>query len=530
MSGAVSGVRSHRSWPQRLLITANCLFAVIALLVAGGLAWANVKTGSVQRVSLGRSLTAEPTSSSAPQNFLLVGTDSAAGLSPNDPAVQGRGDVGGARSDTMMILRVVPSAKKALLLAIPRDLWVPIYDASGNPHGESKLNSAIEYGGAPALVRTIEENFHLPIHHYVQVDWEGFKGVVKAIGGVPVYFDTPVRDRDCNETDANGNCVNHTGLDVAAPGCVVLGPDQALGFVRSRYFEYQNADGEWVPDGTSDLGRASRQQLFIQQALKKAVSKGIRNPVVLNDLTNAMLKSVTIDENLTPGDILDLGRRFQSFDPANLEKLALPVTDSYVGDASVQELVPGEAEAVFARFRDTSANGASTLDPASVTVQVLNGSGAYNQATDVTGALEADGFKGLDPGDAESPGPQTTVRYLPGREQAAQLVARYLDAPVTFEPAQADQSADVLVITSASFGSVLSSPKPADQVRGPTTTTTTTTSTTTAPPTDSAGTGTGTDTGSTGSTGTGSSTTAPDATTTTLPGYAPTMPPGVSCG
>src|SRR4051794_27155272 len=276
MSAAVSGGKPRRSWRQRLLITFNSLCIVAALLLAAVLGYANDKTTSVQRVSLGRSLATEPASSSSPQNYLLVGTDSAAGLSPDDPAVQGRGDVGGARSDTMMILRIEPKEKKAILLAIPRDLWVPIYDAAGNEHGSQKLNSAIEYGGPAALIRTIDENFQIPIHHYVQVDWEGFKGVIEAIGGVPVYFSDPVRDRGYDEN--TGEYVNHTGLDVSTTGCITLDPTQALGYVRSRYLQYYR-DGEWHSDETSDFGRSSRQELFIQQAIKRAIAKGVRNPV-----------------------------------------------------------------------------------------------------------------------------------------------------------------------------------------------------------------------------------------------------------
>ncbi len=507
MSEAVEGGRAHRTWPQRLLITFSSLCAIVALLVAGALGWANLKTGSVQRVSLGRSLTAEPTSSDAPQNYLLVGTDSAAGLSPNDPAVRGRGDVTGARSDTMMILRIIPKTSKAMLLAIPRDLWVPIYDPAGNQHGSQKLNSAIEYGGADALIRTIDQNFHIPIHHYLQVNFTGFKNVVDAIGGVPIYFSNPVRDRDCNEFDANGQCINHTGLNVPTTGCITLDPTQSLGYVRARYFEYQRPDGVWEPDPSSDLGRASRQQLFIQQALKKAVSKGIRNPITLNNLVDAMLKSITVDEVLSPGAILDLGRKFQSFDPDTLEKIAVPVTEGYAGDAAIEQLVPDQSEAVFARFRDPVADGGAS--PQGVSVQVLNGSGAYNQATDVTAALAAKGFNGLSPRDSGSPGPQTVIRYPLGKEAAARLVARYLDADVTFAPTALDPGVDVQIVTGSGFRSVLPTPKAEAQVPGPTTTTTV----------PSGGTTPGT-----------TNPVPPAAAPTTLPGYTPATPPGVKCG
>ena len=80
----------------------------------------------------------------------------------------GRDDVGGLRSDTIMVLRVDPAAEQASLLSLPRDLWVPL--ASG---GNQRINAAIQIGGPEDLIDTIEEYLGIPINHYVQVDFAG---------------------------------------------------------------------------------------------------------------------------------------------------------------------------------------------------------------------------------------------------------------------------------------------------------------------------------------------------------------------
>src|SRR5262245_13374853 len=153
----------HRTWPQRLLIAFNCVVVVLTLGLALALAYANDKLEEVRRLDL----TLEPVGGEegseddpgAPQNYLLVGTDSAARLDEDDPAAR---DDQGLLSDTIMVLRVDPNQTQAQLLSFPRDLWV---DIPG--WGESKINSALA-GGRDTLIATITENFGIPINHYVE--------------------------------------------------------------------------------------------------------------------------------------------------------------------------------------------------------------------------------------------------------------------------------------------------------------------------------------------------------------------------
>ena len=175
------------------------------------------------------------------------------------------------RSDTMMVLRVDPKTDEAILLSLPRDCGCRSPAAANQ-----RINTAIQIGGPAKLIDTIEADFGIPINHYVQVDFAGFQELVDALGGVQVYFATPVRDRS-------------SGLDIPEPGCITLDATQALGYVRSRHYQYYE-DGRWRSDATSDLGRISRQQDFIMRALRRAVEKGVRNPVTLDSLVDAALE------------------------------------------------------------------------------------------------------------------------------------------------------------------------------------------------------------------------------------------------
>ena len=454
-------MRLRRSWPQRLLIAFNicCIFG--ALGTAGALGYFNAKLGDVVRVGgLGGTLRA-PTDvpAGAPQNYLLVGADDDTGLEPDDPVSRGRGSVAGARTDTIMILRIDPDESTAQLLSLPRDLWVPI----PGQRGKSRINEAFETGKAKSLIATIKANFGVPIDHYVEVNFAGFKELVEAVDGVPVYFPEPVRDP-------------RSLLNIPKAGCQVLDADQALGFARSRFYQVYR-DGRWTrPDVTSDLGRISRQQFFIQAAIKRAVAKGIRNPNKLRQLIDIGLRSVNFDEGLRVDDFFRLGQRFRNFNPDNLVKYSLPSVEAIRGGAQVQEVVPAEAEPILALFRGEPRPPAeppattSTLPPTEVRVQVSNGSGAQNQAREVTEAFSDLGFPTGVPLDApqDFPGELTTLRYAPGKLAHARLVARYLEGSPVFEEQDDLVGVDVAVVTAADWQGTRTMAKPETEVSTPT--------------------------------------------------------------
>jgi anionic cell wall polymer biosynthesis LytR-Cps2A-Psr (LCP) family protein len=189
MTGPTTAPRGRRTWPQRAILAVNAIIVVAALGTAVTLGYLNTKLAHLQRLSLGQVLTPTEGGPGTPQNYLLVGTDDARGLATSDPALAGRGNVTGARSDTIMILHVDPAEARAVLLSLPRDLWVTIAGTGT----KQKINAAIQVGGAPTLIKTIEENFQIPINHYVEIDFAGFKHLVSAVDGIPIYINVPFR-------------------------------------------------------------------------------------------------------------------------------------------------------------------------------------------------------------------------------------------------------------------------------------------------------------------------------------------------
>ena len=404
--------RHGRTWGQRLALAAGCLSSVALVASAAGLGYVLRKAERLPRVELGGILD-EPTESGGPENYLIVGIDSASGLPGNDPVRIGR-DVT-LHSDTIMILRIDPESERAALLSLPRDLFVPI-PGTGTSR---RINIAVEQGGAPLLIKTIGENFGIPINHYVQVDFASFRGLVDAIDGVPVYIPRPARDAQ-------------TGLDFPDPGCHMLSADEALAYVRSRHYQ-ELIDGRWVEDARSDLGRIARQQDFIRRALSRAIDRGARNPGTLDQLIDVGLSGVTVDSELTAGDIFDLGRKFRSFNPDSLLTYAVSGTPDTVNGAAILRLNEGpETEATLSIFRG---GATAELPPAAVRLTVRNGTGASRQGAEATAALQAVGFNATVSGDELGGGADgTVVRYPPDQSAAAELVARWLVSGARLEP------------------------------------------------------------------------------------------------
>lgn len=423
-----------------------------------------------------------------PRNYLVIGSDSRDNVDPNDPnagAILGPGEPAGKRSDTILIVRIDPIAGTVKMLSFPRDLWIPMADTGQN----DRINSA--YGrGRQVLVDTIRKDFGIEINNYIEVDFSGFKGLVSAIGGVPMYFDTPMRD-------------SHTGLDIEQAGCVTLDGDQALAFARSRYLEFKNSRGRWESDGSSDLGRITRQQFFVRKALSKAFSIGITDLPTFTRLLGVAKDSVTIDQTIDRGDLFNLVQRFKELDPGAIESYSLPVTNhTTAAGASVLLLDQAAAQPTLDVFRGKDP---TQLVEGQVSVEVFNGSGTPGQARDVRTALTAVGFVAGAASNARA-SDATVIQYAPGSEAAADLLARHLTSPAVLVEVGSLSANHLALVTGKDFTTVMQTPRP------PTATTTTT-----APATDSGG---------TPADSVPSSTT----TSTTVVGIVPgEAPPGVTC-
>lgn len=161
-----------------------------------------------------------------PVSILLLGVDKEDGVS---------------RSDTMILVTINPKSQDMKMLSIPRDMRVKIPEREGY----HKINAAFAFGEADLAVRTVEQEFNVPIDYYAEVNFDAFVGIVDALGGVSVD---------------NKFAFSQSGHSFSE-GHNMLNGKQALAYVRMRKHDLRG-----------DYGRQERQQEVIQQLIPKAVS------------------------------------------------------------------------------------------------------------------------------------------------------------------------------------------------------------------------------------------------------------------
>jgi LCP family protein required for cell wall assembly len=200
-------------------------------------------------------------------NWLLVGSDSRAGMTPEQEAeLATGGETGPSRTDTVILIHIPEDGGATTMVSLPRDSYVSVPG-----FGQDKLNASFAIGGPPLLVQTVEGATGVRIDHYAEIGFGGFAGIVDAIGGVEVCLDNAISDP-------------LAGIDLPA-GCQELTGSESLGFVRTR------------ATALADLDRMNNQRQFMSALLAKATSPStFLNPFRLWPLAKDTAGSLSVDE------------------------------------------------------------------------------------------------------------------------------------------------------------------------------------------------------------------------------------------
>ena len=199
--------------------------------------------------------------------YLVVGSDSRAGLTKEQQEEYGTGgDDVGQRTDTIMLLHT--GSGPNVLTSIPRDSRVPVPG-----HGTSKINAAYAWGGAPLLVRTVEQATGVRVDHYVEIGFGGLVRMVDAVGGVQICPTRRMKDKQAN-------------LDIEA-GCQEADGATALGYARSRK----------TYKALGDVDRARAQREVVAALGREALSPmTVVNPLRYWNLSTATAESFTVSD------------------------------------------------------------------------------------------------------------------------------------------------------------------------------------------------------------------------------------------
>lgn len=182
----------------------------------------------------------------------------------------------GVRPDAIMVLHLDPVAGTCNGLAVPRDAYVTLPG-----YGQTKINHALMLGGVPYQRLVTEQFLGLKIDHYALIDFNGFKELVDAVGGVPITVPEQI--------DYNGTTLFQAG------------PQTFDGTQALMYARYRGEDDR-------DVGRVRRQQQLIRALISVAGSRSIASDV--NGLLPALKEHIRTD--LSPADLVALGDAYRA--------------------------------------------------------------------------------------------------------------------------------------------------------------------------------------------------------------------------
>jgi LCP family protein required for cell wall assembly len=470
--------------------------ALVIVLIAGaaaGYGW--YLNHEIHHIDL-HNLTSAPVKGddAGTENILMIGSTDRCALKVQNPAYglcsQG---VNGVNSDVVMILHLNPVNHSLSILSIPRDLFVPNARSGNNAN---KIDAAL-FQGPDQLIAAIEDDFGISIQHFVELNFDSFINVVQALGGIKMYFPEPVYDA-------------YSGLNIQTTGCLSLNGTQALQVVRARHVQYKGPGvtgsnpAYWPQEAQSDIARIRRDHEFLRVLAAAVKAKGLSNPITDQQLVSGVVGQLTVDNGFSASDMINLVLGYHNVDVGSAPQLTVPVSVDQFGNYVYQGGSYGDIE-FPAEPQDHNAvdqflglksgnedtySGGTLPAPSSVTVSVLNGSGAYNQATTTSQSLQALGFKIGAIGDSAPVGreAETVVYYAaktPTQLAAAQAVANSMSGAVimALDPAQVKPGSQVTVVTGTDFSvnappaTTTSAPADTSGSTAPTTTTTTTTTT-----------------------------------------------------
>lgn len=270
---------------------------LVAAVVSGGYLFSlansfNTKTQKIERAfpeESTRPSKQELPSGGDAMNILVLGSDSRE--ASVDTAKEG--SASNQRSDSMMLLHIPADRKNIFITSIMRDTWV---DIPG--HGSAKINAAMAFGGIPLVVQTVEGILDARIDHVAVIDFEGFKSMTDALGGVdvnvPLAFSTKEFD--------------------FAKGKQVLNGDKALAFVRERYA---------FSDG--DYQRVKNQQIFLKALLGKFLTtETLTNPGKISAVVDQVSPYVSVDKTLDAMAVGKLAIELRSVRAGDVKSFTLP--------------------------------------------------------------------------------------------------------------------------------------------------------------------------------------------------------------
>jgi polyisoprenyl-teichoic acid--peptidoglycan teichoic acid transferase len=350
------------------------IFTIFLLLIFGSGIYIYSFISGLKTNTLGAGTA--PASSSDPINILILGMDIGDTDNQTNKSIR--------RSDTIMVFNYNPNTKKAHIVSIPRDTLIEVdgYLDTGEYQRYWKINAAYALGGEEEVITHVESLLDININYIVEIDYNAFRSIVDAIGGVEMTIEQDMYYDD-DEQDLH--------INFKAGETVLLDGEKAEEFFRWR----KNNDGTGLANG--DLDRIKNQQLFMSKLLDKALSPTIvfKAPKILKAI------SENVDTNIPANKLISLGMKVLGLDSSDIVMTTLQgEPEDIYGQSYIVAYKDYNTDLINAlNSGDTSStNNITSINREDLKVLVLNGTKIDGLASSARNKLLSLGYTNIEVG------------------------------------------------------------------------------------------------------------------------------------
>ncbi|HDK7155945.1 TPA: LCP family protein [Clostridium botulinum] len=355
-----------------------------------------------------------------PVNILVMGVDI------GDPGSKEASDP--KRTDTMLVVNYNPKTKNINMVSVPRDTRVTM-------NGKKiKINSAHAINGVNGSIAAVENLLGIEINNYAKIDYEGFRKVIDAIGGVEMDI-----TRNMNYDDPSQNLHIHFQKGTT----VHLDGKKAEEFFRWR----KNNNGTGLADG--DLGRIENQHKFISKVVEK-----VKSPSIIPKIPN-ILSTIPdyVETDMSPEEIIKYGYAVTKGDKSSINMITLQGEAKYIGNVSyfIYDREKNRDIVYTLKAGGTSQKDNNTeIDKSEIKIKVLNGTKVNGLAADCERKLKEMGYSNIVTGNGERRD-FTKVRLKKDSSISTGEIENYLNIPNIEKNIQSDENFDIIILLGKDF-------------------------------------------------------------------------------
>ncbi len=349
---------------RRLMIMSGVLTAIIAAIVFTVIYFYNF-FGKFS--TDGVSVAPNEVKAKEPVNILVLGLDIGDVNQKDNESIK--------RTDTIMVLHYEPKNNAASLISIPRDMLIKVNNKN------NKINAAYAIGGEKLIQSQVEKLIEADINYIVKIDYEGFRALVDAIGGVEMdiernmYYDDDAQDLHIRFNKGE---------------TVLLDGKKAEEFFRWR----KNNDGTGFANG--DLDRIENQHKFINKLIEKCTSPAIiTNIKGILDVLPAYVKT-----NMSPSKIISYGLGLKDLDKSNVTTATLQGDLKTIGGASYVVYNRNMNIETLGLLSGSEAS-TGTIKKKNLRINILNGTRITGLASRMSENLKTKGYSAIDTGNTQ---------------------------------------------------------------------------------------------------------------------------------